>query len=208
VLATHALVLLRAGGVLALHVHHHVRGPKGDYLGLFVAALASWVGVPGPGEAALVTAGVLAAHHHLDIASTLVVAWVGATVGGIAGWLIGLKAGRAVVTASGPLHRLRLAFLARGDRFYERYGTIAVFFTPSWVAGVHRMRGSRYLPANAISALVWALVVGLGAYLLGPTITDILADIGLAGSLALAALVVIAAVLVWRRRSRRRQQAS
>ena len=40
-------------------------------------------------------------------------------------------------------------------------------------AGIHRMRWSRFLPANALSALAWALVVGLGAYLLGPSITDI-----------------------------------
>ena len=37
-------------GVLALRVHHHVRGPRGDYLGLGGGAIASWAGVPGPGE--------------------------------------------------------------------------------------------------------------------------------------------------------------
>jgi membrane protein DedA with SNARE-associated domain len=189
--------------VLALHVHRHLRGPKGDYLGLFAGAVASWAGVPGPGEAALVTAGILAAHHHLDIGSAVVVAWIGATTGGMVGWLIGLKAGRAVIGAAGPLRRLRLAALARGEVFYERYGILAVFFTPSWVAGVHRMRASRYVPANAASALLWALIVGLGAYLLGPSISDILSDIGLAGSLALGAVLVTAAVVAWRRRRSR-----
>jgi membrane protein DedA with SNARE-associated domain len=190
-------------GVFALRLHHHVRGPRGDYLGLAGAAVASWAGLPGPGEAALVTAGVLASRNKLDIASVVAVAWLGAAAGGIAGWLIGLKAGRAVVTARGPLRRLRLGIVDRGDRFFERYGAVAVFFTPSWVAGMHGMRWTRYLPANAIAALTWALAVGLGSYAIGPSITDVFDDIGLAGTLALVALVAGAvAVAVWRRSRR------
>jgi membrane protein DedA with SNARE-associated domain len=193
-------------GVLALRIRHHVRGPRGDYLGLAGAAVASWAGVPGPGEAALVTAGVLASRHKLDIVSVVAVAWLGATAGGIAGWLIGLKAGRAVVTARGPLRRARLSIVDRGDRFFERYGAIAVFFTPSWVAGVHGMRWTRYLPANAVAGLAWALVVGLGSFAVGPSITDVVDDIGLAGTLVLVALLVAALVLARRRRSRRGTQ--
>jgi membrane protein DedA with SNARE-associated domain len=111
-----------------------------------------------------------------------------------------VKGGRELLTAPGPLHHLRLALIARGDRFYERYGPVAVLFTPSWIAGIHDMRWSRFLPANAIAALMWALSIGLGAYLLGPSITDIAADAGLAGGLFLGALFVLAVVLVVRRR--------
>ena len=114
-----------------------------------------------------------------------------------------MKGGRELLTAPGPLHHLRLALIARGDRFYERYGPVAVLFTPSWIAGIHDMRWSRFLPANAISALTWALAVGLGAYLLGPSITDIAADAGLAGGALLGALFVLGVVLVVRRRSRK-----
>jgi membrane protein DedA with SNARE-associated domain len=62
------------------------------------------------------------------------------------------------------------------------------------------MRWSRFLPVNAASALIWALAFGVGAYLLGPSITDIAADAGLAGRLLLGTLLVLAVVLVaWRR---------
>ena len=204
--AVSALLALRTG-VAAIRVHHHVRGPKGDYVGLGLAAFASWAGIPGPGEAALVAAGLLSAHHHLDIGATLFVAWVGATIGGIAGWLVGLKAGRAVLTASGPLYRARLAALARGDRFYERFGPVAVFFTPSWVAGIHRMRWTRYLPANAVSALVWSLLIGLGAYVVGPSITELVDDLGLVGAIVLGTLLVAGIAAGLRHRSRRRSAA-
>ena len=48
---------------LALRLHHHFHGPTIDYVGLALAAAASWVGVPGPGEPVLIAAGVFAARH-------------------------------------------------------------------------------------------------------------------------------------------------
>jgi membrane protein DedA with SNARE-associated domain len=185
-------------------IHPHGRGSGIDYVGVFLASAASWAAFPGPGEAALIAAGISAAHHHLDLTAVAAVAWAGANAGGIAGWMVGVKGGRGLLTARGPLRPLRLAVIARGDRFYERYGPVAVMFTPSWIAGVHDMRWSRFLPANAISALTWALSIGLGAYLIGPSITDIAADAGLAGGLLVAVLLALALGLVaWRRLHKR-----
>lgn len=181
-------------------LHPHTRDPGVDYVGVFLAAGVSWIALPGPGEAALIAAGISAAHGHLDLALVVAVAWAGACVGGTAGWIVGVKGGRGLLTAPGPLHHLRLALIARGDRFYERYGPVAVLFTPSWIAGIHDMRWSRFLPANAVAALGWALSVGLGAYLVGPSITDIVADAGLAGGILVGALFVLALGLVARRR--------
>src|SRR6202040_2970806 len=84
-------------------VHPHTRGSGVDYVGVLVASAVSWAALPGPGEAALIAAGISAAHGHLDLASVLAVAWAGATIGGTMGWIIGLKAGREVLTAPGPL---------------------------------------------------------------------------------------------------------
>jgi membrane protein DedA with SNARE-associated domain len=192
-----------ASVALAGLVHHHAKHAGVDYLGLFLAAGASWVALPGVGEAALIAAGIAAARGRLDLAAVVATAWAGASVGGMGGWLLGLKGGRGLLTAAGPLHGLRLALIARGDRFYERFGAIAVLFTPSWMAGIHDMRWSRFLPANAVSALAWALGFGGGAYLIGPSITDVAADIGIAGTALAGAGVVLAVVLVLRRRRRR-----
>jgi membrane protein DedA with SNARE-associated domain len=181
-------------------LHPHARASGVDYLGVFLAAVVSWAALPGPGEAALIAASISAAHGHLDLASVLAVAWAGATTGGAVGWILGVKGGRGLLTAAGPLRGLRLALIARGDRFYERYGPIAVLFTPSWSAGIHDMRWSRFLPANAVASLAWALGFGLGAYFVGPSITDIAADAGLAGGLLVGALFVLAVILVVRRR--------
>jgi membrane protein DedA with SNARE-associated domain len=197
------VVPLRVAAV-AIRLHHRFHGPRGDYFGLAGAAVASWAGLPGPGEAALITAGVLAAHHKLDLLSVVATAWAGATVGGTAGWWIGLKAGREVVTKSGPLHHFRIAALERGDRFYERFGLLGVFFAPSWVAGIHGMRPISFIAANAVSALIWALMFGLGAYFLGPTVADLVVDLGLVGGILIGALAIAAVVGVIVRSRRRK----
>lgn len=189
---------------LTLHLHHRFHGSPIGYAGLAAAAAASWIGVPGPGEPVLIAAGVFAAKHKLDIASVLFVAWAGATLGGVAGWLIGLKAGRAFVAAPGPLHRLRLNALARGEAVFARVPVIAIVLTPSWVAGIHGVRAALYLPVNAIAAAVWALAIGLGGYYVGPTVVDLVGDLGVVTGIGLLVLILAgvgAAVLRRRRRS-------
>jgi membrane protein DedA with SNARE-associated domain len=191
----------------ALHLRHHLHGPAADYVGVGAAAAASWAGIPGPGEAALITAAIVAAHHHLDILEAIAVAWLGAAAGGTAGWLVGLKAGRAVVSAPGPLRRGRIAALGRGDRFFERFGLVAVFFTPSWVAGIHGMRAGRFLPANVVASFVWAAAIGAGAYYAGPPVVEVVDDVGLVTAVIVGAVVAAAVVggLAARARARRRR---
>src|SRR5439155_886625 len=47
--------------VVAIHLHHRFHGPHVDYIGVGVAAAASWIGLAGVGEAALIAAGIAAA---------------------------------------------------------------------------------------------------------------------------------------------------
>ena len=195
--------------ILGLAVHHRFHGPPIDYAGLAAAAAASWIGVPGPGEPVLIAAGVLAARHRLDIGAVLAVAWLAATLGGLGGWLIGMKAGRGMLTTRGPLHKARLRALERGDEVFGRWPVAAILLTPSWVAGIHRVRAGVYLPTNAVGAALWAVAIGLGAYLIGPSVIDFVNDLGLVTG---AALVVLVAVGVWvefgRRRRRARREAA
>lgn len=187
------------------HVHHRFIGPHIDYVGVALAAVLSWVGVTGPGEAALIAAGFAAAHGHIDIVGIVAVAWLGAIAGGTIGWLIGLKGGRALMEKAGPLLRLRLRVLRHGDRIYEQRGWMAVYLAPSWMAGISAMPARRFLPANAVAGLAWAVGFGLGSYIAGPSIADALGDIGTFGLIALVAVVVVSALV--RARTNRRGEA-
>ena len=187
--------------------HHRFHGPPFDYVGLAFASLVSSAGFPGPGEALLIAGAIIAASGKLDIASVISIAFAGALVGGIVGWLIGLKAGRTALTAPGPLHRARLRTLERGDRIFHRKVAIAVILAPAWVAGIHHVRSRIYQPLNAVSAAMWAVGVGLGAYYVGPSVADALGDLGIV-TLALLGVFVVGVVgfeVVRRRRSQQQR---
>jgi membrane protein DedA with SNARE-associated domain len=186
-----------------LRLHHQFHGPAIDYAAVIVASFASWVGVPGPGEPVLIAAAVIAARHNIDITGVIVVAWLAATAGGIAGWAVGRSAGRAVVTAPGPLHSFRRRAVERGDEVFQRVPIVAILLTPSWVAGINRARPRLYLPVNAFSALLWAAGIGYGAYLIGPAVVDVVDDVGLVMTVGIVALVVLAVLLGLRQRRRR-----
>ncbi len=189
---------------LALKLHNHFHGPPLDYVTLCIGAFASWIGVPGPGEPLLIAAGVLAARHKLDLGEVLLVTWVGATIGGIGGWLIGMKAGRRVLKTRGPLHGFRERSLARGEEAFKRFPRTAVLLTPTWIAGINNVPPGIYLPWNAVGAALWACGIGIGAYFVGPPVVDAVDDLGLIGPIALGALVIAGVVLELVRRRRTR----
>ncbi|HEY5317883.1 MAG TPA: hypothetical protein VIJ20_07875 [Solirubrobacteraceae bacterium] len=183
-----------------LHVHvfhlhfHRFHGPPFDYAGLAIAAAVSWIAGIGPGEPLLIAAAVFAAKHKLDLAEVLLVAWLGATGGGVIGWLIGYRAGRAIVTAPGPFRRARLRAVDRGEKIFHRATVVAVILAPSWLAGIHRVRWAIYLPANALSAAIWAVGIGLGAFLIGPPVADMFGDLGTVALLIVGSVVVLGAI--------------
>ncbi len=133
----------------------------------------------------------------------ILVAFLAAAGGGVVGWLIGMKAGRRLLSAPGPLHKLRLRALERGDEVFERYVAIAVIVAPTWVAGIHRVRPAVYLPLNVLGAVAWAVGIGLGAYFAGPPIEDLASDLGWAITVGIVLLVLVGVWFEVRRRMRR-----
>jgi membrane protein DedA with SNARE-associated domain len=191
--------------ILALHVfHEHVSTAQIDYIALALGAFASWSGVPGPGEPLLVAAGIVAAKNKLDIEPVLLWAWVGATLGGIVGWSVGRFAGRGVMIAPGPLRRQRMKAVERGEEVFQRLSVIAILIAPSWVAGINRAGTVVYLITNTVSAGLWAVGIGLGAYYVGPAVLDVLADVGTVTAIGLVLLVLVGIGFELRRRRRRR----
>lgn len=188
--------------VLGASLHHRFHGPAVDYLGLAAAAFAGWSVIPGPGEPVLIAEAIFAARHSLDISSVILVAWISAMAGGVAGWLLGLKAGRSLVTASGPFQKARLGALGRGEVVFKRHAVIAIYLSPAWVSGILGIRSSLYLTVNALTSMAWAAGIGLGAYFAGPPIVDVVGDLGTVSEIGLLVLIVagVAGEMVRRRR--------
>lgn len=194
----------RSTGLIVLGLLHHVPAANIDYAALALGAFASWAGVPGPGEPLLIAAAIVAAQHKLDLTPVLVWAFVGAVAGGVVGWQVGRVLGRSVMTAPGPLRRLRLKAVERGEQVFERLTVIAILLAPSWVAGIHRVGTGVYLITTTVSAAVWAVGIGLAAYYAGPPVIDVLSDVGTATAIGLGILVMIAVGLEVSRRHRAR----
>jgi membrane protein DedA with SNARE-associated domain len=192
--------------VFALHLFHHGVASRAqiDYFALALGAFASWVGIPGPGEPLLIAAGIVAAKHKLDIKPVLIWAFVGAAAGGLTGWLVGWYAGRTVMTARGPLRGLRLKAVERGEEVFKRLTVIAILLAPSWVAGIHRSGPVIYNVTNIVSAAVWAVGIGLGAYYAGPPVLDVISDVGLVTGIGLGLLVLVGVGFEVSRRRRHR----
>ncbi len=179
----------------------------GAYLGLFALLALAWAGLPTAGQTALVAAGVLAADGKLDIALVLVVGIAGSMVGSVVAYLLGVSGGRALWAAPGPLQARRLRALESGERLFARYGHLALFFVPMWLAGIARMPWRAFLFWGTLAVLTWTLVGALGGYIVGPAFSS------LAGQwtwpLLAAAAVVAGAVLLFRhRRSARTSSAA
>ncbi len=199
-----ALILKVAPLLVLALLRHHFHGPPIDYWAVAMASAASWLGVPGPGEPVLIAAGILAAHNKLDITTVIVVAWLAAAAGGAVGWLIGRMLGRTVLEARGPLWRMRLKALARGDEVFTRIPVLAIILTPSWIAGIHRVPTGLYQVTNIASAAVWAAGIGLAAYYIGPSVIDAVEDLGWVTGIGLGLLIASGIFIELRRRRRGR----
>lgn len=173
-----------------------------EYVGLAVGSFVSWLGLPGPGEPLLIAAGILAARHRLALEDVLVVAFAGAITGGIAGWLVGMAAGRRVLERPGPLYRARLRALERGEEVFARWPAAAVLLTFSWIAGIHRVRTGTYMLWNAVGAVTWTAGIGFGAYFVGPPVVDVVDDSGWISVIGVVGLVAAGVALEVTRRRR------
>ncbi|MBV9212376.1 MAG: DedA family protein [Actinobacteria bacterium] len=188
--------------VLAIHVPKNL-----GYLALAALVAGETMGVPLPGETALIVGGVLASKGHLQIERVIAVAAAAAIVGDNVGFWIGRRGGRWLLELPGPLEHHRARVLARGEEVFRRHGGKTVFFgrwfsglriASAWLAGVNRMSWPRFLAYNAAGGIGWATSVGLLAYWVGDSAKDLLGVFGVAGLVALA--VAIVAVVLWRRR--------
>ncbi|HEX8754504.1 MAG TPA: DedA family protein [Solirubrobacterales bacterium] len=179
------------------------------YLVLFALIAAESAGVPLPGETALFGAGVLARSGELDILVVILVAAAAAILGDNLGYLLGRRGARAVLLLPGPLARQRAAFFERGEPFFQRHGPKAVFLGRfvsilrigvAWLAGMHRMRWRTFFFWNALGGIAWATLVGMIAYALGEAVERLFAFVGVAGVLAVVA--VLYGARAWGRRRR------
>jgi membrane protein DedA with SNARE-associated domain len=125
------------------------------------------MGIPLPGEFALVGASLLAATGLTDPWLVGLAAAIGAIAGDSIGYVVGRRGGRAVLERFGrrfPRH-FGPAHLAHAERIFQRHGVWAVFFgrfvallriLAGPLAGALHVPYPKFLLANAAGGIVWA----------------------------------------------------
>jgi membrane-associated protein len=158
------------------------------------------MGVPSPGETALVLAAVLASQGKLQIWLVLVIGISSAIVGDNLGYLLGRHFGREVLEAPGPFRRRRMAIIRVGDGFFDRHGPKAVFFArwialvrfaAAWLAGINGMPFRQFFFWNALGGISWGVTYGLVGYFAGSAAADVISKFGVYAFVALGVLFVV-----------------
>lgn len=193
-----------------LAVVQHLIATYGYFGVAFVIGLES-MGVPLPGETALISAALYAGTtHNLNIFGVVGAAVAGAVLGDNLGYLIGRRLGLPLLLRYGARIGIDEGKIKLGRYMFAHYGLWVVFLgrfvavlrtLAAFLAGVNHMGWGKFFAANVAGALAWATLFGGGAYLLGASIHKLAGPVGLA-ALALAAAGLVAGGLFIRRNER------
>src|SRR5579862_7760526 len=207
---------LHSAADLVLHLDRHLSALLGLYgLWLYPIVFAVIFAETGcivaaflPGDSLLFALGALTAIDRsgtLRLGSLLMLLVLAAVTGNSINYAIGRRIGRAAF--SGNYAFIRVEYLRRTERYFERYGALTVLlslfipiirtFSP-FVAGIGRMPIARFQLVNIAGASAWVLLFVLGGFAFGNlpwirshfgliTLAIIVASVVPAGLLALKA---------------------
>jgi membrane-associated protein len=172
---------------------------------------AFFLGFVLPGETAVLFGGVLASRGDLDITTLIVLVVISAVLGDTVGYEFGKYFGpRVMRSRAARKHQDRLA---NAQVVLRRRGGPAVFLG-RWtaflravmpgLAGLSRMPYPVFLRWNAFGGLVWGITFCLVGYFAGASYEKVASTIG-KGAAVFLALVVIAGLVFWRVRRKRRE---
>jgi len=172
------------------------------YWALFALVAGESLGVPLPGETALIFAGTYAGTtHHLNPWLIFAVASAAAIIGDNIGFWIGDKGGYRLARRYGSKVRLDERKLKTARYLFDRHGTKVVFFGrfvsilrtyAAFLAGTSQMRWRKFLPANAAGGIVWAGIYTAVAYLAGNWLQQASGTIDwILGGAAVVAIVIV-----------------
>jgi membrane protein DedA with SNARE-associated domain len=207
--ARNALALALLGGHLQSWINSY------GYEAVFVLVALESLGLPLPGETALITAALYAATtHHLNIAIIVAVAAAAAIIGDNVGFALGRWGGYRILRRYGRYIRFDQRRIKIGLYVFREHGGKVVFFGrfipvlrtyAAFLAGTNRMSWPRFLVFNAGGGITWALVVGLAYYYIGAAVSHVRGPLDII--LGAVAVVVVVGFLIYLHRAEDRYAA-
>ncbi len=172
------------------------------YAVLVLGIFAENAGLPLPGEVLIVLVAATAGTNHSSLPLVVLAAALGAVLGDSFSYWLGRRGGMPLIDR---YCKVTLCSRECGNSitsFYRRFGSAAVAvarFVPAVralaapVAGMTRMRWTRFLSFDALGALVWATAFGFPGRLIGRPLLRILEDFHAYGRWVLPAVLTAAA---------------
>ena len=165
------------------------------YVGVGVAVALETIVAPIPSEVILPMAGWKVSQSAADpsvlepltglpwnIPLAVILATVGSVVGALVGYYIGAWGGRPLLDRFGRYVGIGAPDLDRADRWFERWGSWAVFFgrmVPlvrtfvSYPAGISRMPMGRFLLFSTLGSLPWNFALIYAGFVVGENYVEI-----------------------------------
>ena len=180
------------------------------YAVVFGGVFLENMGLPVPGETALLAGAALAHSGRLSLARVVVTAIVAAILGDNLGFFIGRRGGRWLLVRYGGAVGLTTARLADFDGFFERYGAKTVFaarfitglrVVGAVLAGASGLQWPTFLLYNATGAVVWCSAVAAAGYAAANSWDTLERWIGRTGVVALVLALILAFIAYRRSRS-------
>ena len=176
------------------------------YWAVAVVLLLENAGVPAPGETVLLLASFMAySQRELQLPWIILVGTLAATLGDNAGYAIGNYGGRRLLERYRNVFRISGAGVARGERLFERYGSVTILFSrfvfgmrviAGPMAGMLRMPWKRFAIFNLIGAALWVSTISLFGYFFGSR-WRVLIHFMKRFDLALGAVFILVVAVVW-----------
>ena len=178
------------------------------YLVVFLLVMLESIGLPVPGETALIGAALYAGSTgKLEIWGVIAVAIAGAIIGDNIGFSIGRYGGAKLLLRHGHKIGLHEGRLKIGIWLFRRHGGKVVFWGrfvsilrtyAAFLAGTNQMAWGRFLVFNAAGAVVWATAFGVAYYVFGSALQKLSTTIDI--TLGVAGVAILVAFLVWSKR--------
>jgi membrane protein DedA with SNARE-associated domain len=178
------------------------------YIVVFLLVMGESLGLPVPGETALIAAALYAGSTgKLEIEKVIIVAAAAAIIGDNIGFAIGRYGGARVLVKYGHKVRLHEGRLRIGIWLFRHHGGKVVFWGrfvsilrtyAAFLAGANRMSWPRFLFFNTTGGILWAVVFGLGYYLFGDMLERLSTTIDV--GLAALGILTVAGFVFWMRK--------
>ena len=126
-----------------------------------------------PGDSLIFVAGAIAAKGSLDVVLLFLILSLSAIIGDTVNYWIGSIVGKKVYEREFLIKRERIE---KTKEFYQRHGGKAIIFArfvpiirtiAPFVAGVGKMRYSRFFAFNVLGAILWVSLFAFGGFLFG-----------------------------------------